>query len=126
MLEALKKFLVPGDGLIVSSVQKCAYFWRLDIFSSLSIAWITGYFTRFCGEFLGLSLTNGKMSEFQLDEGPLDEETKALAVKELRETEENVKNGIQKLRKLIEGNLIFTFFFMRCAKLSNFFANLKR
>ncbi|XP_063976355.1 clavesin-1 [Diachasmimorpha longicaudata] len=39
---------------------------------------------------------------FQLEAGPLNEETKALAVKELRETEENVKNGIEALRKLLE------------------------
>ncbi|KAJ8684222.1 hypothetical protein QAD02_020014 [Eretmocerus hayati] len=42
------------------------------------------------------------MSEFDLQEGPLDEESKALAVKELRETEENVKNGIEKLRQLLQ------------------------
>ena len=41
--------------------------------------------------------------EFYLNEGPLDEESKALATKELRETEENVKNGIEKLRQLLEG-----------------------
>lgn len=43
------------------------------------------------------------MADFQLNEGPLDAETKALAVKELRETEETVKEGIEKLRKLLEG-----------------------
>ncbi|KAI4501958.1 hypothetical protein M0802_002640 [Mischocyttarus mexicanus] len=39
---------------------------------------------------------------FELDEGPIDEETKALALKELRETEENKRNGIETLRKYIE------------------------
>lgn len=40
---------------------------------------------------------------FQLEVGPLDEETKKLAEVELRETPENVKNGIATLRKLLEG-----------------------
>lgn len=40
---------------------------------------------------------------FEIETGPIDEETKAVAVKELRETEENVKNGIEALRKLLEG-----------------------
>ena len=45
---------------------------------------------------------------FQLEEvGPIDEESKALAIKELRETEENVKNGIAALRKLLEGQCEF-------------------
>ncbi|XP_015173891.1 PREDICTED: clavesin-2 [Polistes dominula] len=39
---------------------------------------------------------------FELDESPIDEETKAIAVKELRETEENVQKGIETLRKYIE------------------------
>uniref|UniRef100_A0A0C9R812 CLVS1_1 protein n=1 Tax=Fopius arisanus TaxID=64838 RepID=A0A0C9R812_9HYME len=39
---------------------------------------------------------------FRLEPGPLNQETKALAVKELRETEENIKNGIEALRKLLE------------------------
>ncbi|XP_014599850.1 PREDICTED: alpha-tocopherol transfer protein-like [Polistes canadensis] len=39
---------------------------------------------------------------FELEETPIDEETKAIAVKELRETEENVKKGIETLRKYIE------------------------
>ncbi|XP_044581849.1 clavesin-1 isoform X2 [Cotesia glomerata] len=39
---------------------------------------------------------------FQLEVGPLDEETKKLAEVELRETPENVKNGIETLRKLLE------------------------
>lgn len=39
---------------------------------------------------------------FELYTGPLDAETIALAEKELRETEENVKNGIVALRKLLE------------------------
>ncbi|XP_033209183.1 clavesin-1 [Belonocnema kinseyi] len=40
---------------------------------------------------------------FQLEEGGiLDDESKALALKELRETEENVKNGIIALRNLLE------------------------
>jgi hypothetical protein len=43
------------------------------------------------------------MADFQLNRGPIDSETKALAIKELRETKENVKNGIEKLRKLLEG-----------------------
>ena len=43
------------------------------------------------------------MTDFQLNTGPLDDETKALALKELRETDENVANGIQQLRKLLEG-----------------------
>lgn len=43
------------------------------------------------------------MSEFDLQTGPLDEDSKALALKELRETDENVKNGIEQLRKLLEG-----------------------
>ncbi|XP_058795518.1 clavesin-1 [Phymastichus coffea] len=42
------------------------------------------------------------MADFQLQTGPIDAETKALAVKELRETDENVKEGIEKLRKLLE------------------------
>ncbi|XP_014237787.1 clavesin-1 [Trichogramma pretiosum] len=43
------------------------------------------------------------MADFVLNTtGELDAESKALAVKELRETEENVKNGIEKLRKLLE------------------------
>jgi len=40
---------------------------------------------------------------FELLTGPPGPETKALAVKELRETEENVKKGIETLRKLLEG-----------------------
>ncbi|KAL2716043.1 retinaldehyde-binding protein 1 isoform X1 [Vespula squamosa] len=39
---------------------------------------------------------------FELEEYPIDSETKVVAVKELRETEENVKNGINTLRKYIE------------------------
>ncbi|XP_043288204.1 retinaldehyde-binding protein 1 isoform X2 [Venturia canescens] len=39
---------------------------------------------------------------FELEIGSLDDETKAFAKKELRETEENVKNGIAALRKLLE------------------------
>ncbi|KAF7992239.1 hypothetical protein HCN44_001564 [Aphidius gifuensis] len=39
---------------------------------------------------------------FELNDAPLDEETKELAEKELRETPENVKNGIEALRKLLE------------------------
>ncbi|XP_057329537.1 clavesin-1 [Microplitis mediator] len=39
---------------------------------------------------------------FQLEVGPLDEETKKVAAVELRETPENVKNGIANLRKLLE------------------------
>ncbi|XP_035740136.1 retinaldehyde-binding protein 1-like [Vespa mandarinia] len=39
---------------------------------------------------------------FELEECPIDSDTKALAVKELRETEENVKDGIETLRKYIE------------------------
>lgn len=40
---------------------------------------------------------------FQIEEGViLDAESKALALKELRETEENVQNGIVALRKLLE------------------------
>lgn len=39
---------------------------------------------------------------FTLEEGPISPETKAVAVKELRETEENVKNGIETLKKLLE------------------------
>ena len=52
---------------------------------------------------------------FTLNEGPLDAETKALALKELRETDENVKNGIEKLRQLLEGwwdFILFFFFFI--------------
>lgn len=44
-----------------------------------------------------------EVMSFDLVAGPLDEETRALAEKELRETEENVKNGIVALRKLLEG-----------------------
>lgn len=50
------------------------------------------------------------MAEFKLNTGPLDAESKALAAKELRETEENVQKGIVELRKLLEGNLNFSFF----------------
>ncbi|KAK0158968.1 hypothetical protein PV328_009902 [Microctonus aethiopoides] len=39
---------------------------------------------------------------FDLHKGPIDEETKKLAEIELRETPENVKNGIAALRKLLE------------------------
>ncbi|XP_011505202.1 PREDICTED: clavesin-1 [Ceratosolen solmsi marchali] len=42
------------------------------------------------------------MVDFQLHRGPIDSETKALAIKELRENDENVRNGIEKLRKLLE------------------------
>lgn len=54
------------------------------------------------------------MGAFELETGPLDEESKALAAKELRETPENVKNGIEKLRQLLEGwpyFFLFIFFF---------------
>jgi hypothetical protein len=40
---------------------------------------------------------------FEIMTGPPGSEAKALAVKELRETEENVKKGIETLRKLLEG-----------------------
>lgn len=40
---------------------------------------------------------------FTLLTGPLGPEARALAEKELRETEENVKNGIKTLKKYIEG-----------------------
>lgn len=43
-----------------------------------------------------------KMS-FTILTGPPGPEARALAEKELRETEENVKNGIKTLRKYIEG-----------------------
>lgn len=51
---------------------------------------------------------------FQIEENVvLDAESKALALKELRETEENVKNGITALRKLLEGqcNIFIVIFF---------------
>lgn len=40
---------------------------------------------------------------FIMDMNPPGPEAKALAVKELRETDENVKKGIETLRKLVEG-----------------------
>lgn len=40
---------------------------------------------------------------FEIIIGPPGPEAKALAVKELRETEENVKKGVEALRKLLEG-----------------------
>lgn len=40
---------------------------------------------------------------FEMIKHPPGPEARALAEKELRETEENVKNGIAALRKLIEG-----------------------
>lgn len=46
---------------------------------------------------------------FELEEYPIDSDTKAVAIKELRETEENVKNGIETLRKYIEGEIYFYF-----------------
>ncbi|XP_015592333.1 clavesin-1 [Cephus cinctus] len=39
---------------------------------------------------------------FQLEDAQISPETRAIAEKELRETPENVKNGIEALRKLIE------------------------
>lgn len=51
---------------------------------------------------------------FQLEVGPLDEETKKLAEVELRETPENVKNGIANLRKLLEGKLFNNYNFIIC------------
>ncbi|KMQ86278.1 alpha-tocopherol transfer protein, partial [Lasius niger] len=39
---------------------------------------------------------------FDMITSPPGPEARALAEKELRETEENVKNGIETLRKLIE------------------------
>lgn len=39
---------------------------------------------------------------FEINDGPLDAETKAVAEKELRETEENVKSALVALRKLLE------------------------
>lgn len=36
---------------------------------------------------------------------PLSDKCKAIAKEELRENEENVKNGIVQLRKLLEGNI---------------------
>ncbi|XP_014219784.1 clavesin-1 [Copidosoma floridanum] len=47
--------------------------------------------------------------DFELQTGPLDEETKALAVKELRETEANVREGLQKLRQLLEAEKTLNF-----------------
>ncbi|XP_015509823.1 retinaldehyde-binding protein 1 [Neodiprion virginianus] len=41
---------------------------------------------------------------FRLEEDPIGPETQALALSELRETEENKKNGIEALRKLLEGD----------------------
>lgn len=40
---------------------------------------------------------------FRLEEDPIGPETQELAVAELRETEENKKNGIIELKKLLEG-----------------------
>lgn len=40
---------------------------------------------------------------FDIEKNPPGPEARALALKELRETEENVKNGIEALRKLVEG-----------------------
>lgn len=40
-----------------------------------------------------------------MDTSPPGPEAKALAEKELRETDENVKKGIENLRKLLEGKL---------------------
>ncbi|XP_034941466.1 clavesin-1 [Chelonus insularis] len=39
---------------------------------------------------------------FELEAGPLDEDTKAIAERELRETPENIRNGIAELKKLLE------------------------
>ncbi|XP_074097677.1 clavesin-2-like [Cotesia typhae] len=51
---------------------------------------------------LSRALNSRIVMAFQLEVGPLDEETKKLAEVELRETPENVKNGIATLRKLLE------------------------
>lgn len=40
---------------------------------------------------------------FAIELDPPGPEARALAEKELRETEENVKNGIETLRKYLEG-----------------------
>lgn len=41
---------------------------------------------------------------FTLELGPLDDDTKALAEKELRETPEVVKQGIEELRELLKND----------------------
>lgn len=58
------------------------------------------------GERLAVSVKNNptKMS-LAIEDGPISDECKAVAVKELRETEENVKNGLEALKKLLKGNL---------------------
>lgn len=46
---------------------------------------------------------------FEIQIGPPRAEFKALAEKELRENEENVKNGIETLKKLLEGKAIVSY-----------------
>lgn len=46
---------------------------------------------------------------FTLEIGPLSDDAKALAEKELRETPENVKKGIEELRELLKNDPSLTF-----------------